>query len=325
MITPSRSRASLMAKADLPLAVGPAISTADLKGDLDIMDSVLVLMAAPGSGAITSHVVEAMRDHGTGDPHWLSRGEACEVDAFPRISEFMVELRNHKIDAAMVSIHNRRKRLLLADMDSTMIHQECIDELGVVAGVGDQIKMITAKAMRGELDFDGALKERVGLLKGLDTSVIEQLLRERITFMEGGKTLLNTMRANGAYAALVSGGFLSFTGPVAAYLGFHENRANTLIESEGKLTGKVGTPILGQQAKLDSLREIAASHGLTPADAIAVGDGANDLAMLSEAGLGVALHAKPHVQANSLIRINHCDLTGLLYLQGYRKDQFVVA
>jgi phosphoserine phosphatase len=288
------------------------------------MDSVLVLMAAPGSGAITSRVVEALRDHGAGAPHWLSPGEACEVEAFPRWPEFKLELRNLPIDAAIVSIHNRRKRLLLADMDSTMIHQECIDELGVIAGVGDQIKIITAKAMRGELDFDGALKERVALLKGLDSAVIATLLRERITYMEGGKTLLATMRTNGAYAALVSGGFLAFTGPVAKHLGFHENRANTLIEKDGTLTGQVGLPILGQQAKLDSLREIATSHGLTPADAIAVGDGANDLAMLSEAGLGVALHAKPHVQESSLIRINHSDLTALLYLQGYRQEQFVV-
>ena len=287
------------------------------------MDSVLVLMAAPGSGAITQDVIDALRDHGAGDPHWLAKGEACEVEAFPRWPEFKLELRDKPIDAAIVSIHNRRKRLLLADMDSTMIHQECIDELGVVAGVGDRIKAITARAMRGELDFDGALKERVGLLKGLDTSIITKLLRERITFMEGGKTLLATMRTNGAYAALVSGGFLSFTGPVAAHLGFHENRANTLIEKDGKLTGEVGMPILGQQAKLDSLREIAASQGLTPSDAIAVGDGANDLAMLSEAGLGVALHAKPHVQESSLIRINHGDLTALLYLQGYKKEQFV--
>jgi phosphoserine phosphatase len=287
------------------------------------MDSVLVLMAAPGSGAITSHVIDALRDHGAGEPHWLAPGEACEVEAFPRWPEFKLDLRDAPIDAAIVSIHNRRKRLLLADMDSTMIHQECIDELGVVAGVGDKIKGITARAMRGELDFDGALRERVALLKGLDVSVIAELLRERITFMGGGRTLLTTMRAHGAYAALVSGGFLSFTGPVAAHLGFHEHRANTLIEKNGKLTGEVGMPILGQQAKLDSLREIAVTRGLTSADAIAVGDGANDLAMLSEAGMGVALHAKPHVQQSSLIRINHGDLTALLYLQGYRKAQFV--
>ena len=289
------------------------------------MDSLLVLIAAPGSGAITPGIVDLLRQHGGSAPRWLAPGDALEVEAFNSLPEFLVNIRHHPIDATTISTHNRRKRLLLADMDSTMIHQECIDELGVVAGVGDQIKLITAKAMRGELDFEAALRERVALLKGLSTSVIAQLLRERITFMEGGKTLLATMRANGAYAALVSGGFLSFTGPVAAQLGFHENRANTLIEHNGKLTGEVAMSILGQQAKLDALREIASLHGLTPIDAIAVGDGANDLAMLSEAGMGVALHAKPHVQERCRIRINHGDLTALLYLQGYCKSQFMSA
>jgi phosphoserine phosphatase len=279
------------------------------------MDSVLVLIAAPGSRAITPSVVEAALDLGATDPHWLAEAEAAEFPAFPRIPEFMVELRRHPIDAATVSIHNRRKRLLL--------HQECIDELGVVAGVGDHIKAVTAHAMRGELDFEDALRQRVSLLKGLDVSVITQLLRERITYMEGGAMLLATMKAHGAYAALVSGGFTAFTGPVAAHLGFNENRANTLIERHGKLTGDVGQPILGQEAKRQALFEIAASHDLDPRDAIAVGDGANDLAMLSEAGLGVALHAKPHVQESSLLRINHGDLTALLYLQGYRRSQFV--
>jgi phosphoserine phosphatase len=288
------------------------------------MDSVLVLIAAPGSGAITKQVVDAMRDHGGGSPHWLAKGDALEVEAFPRLPEFLVELRKHPIDHATVSIHSRRKRLLVADMDSTMIHQECIDELGKMAGVGDRIAEITRKAMRGELDFEGALKERVGLLKNLDEGVIGQLLRERITFMEGGKTLLATMKANKAYTALISGGFTAFTSHVAMALGFDEHHANTLLIEDGKLTGDVGRPILGQQAKVDGLRRLAKLHGLEPSDAIAVGDGANDLAMLSEAGLGVALHAKPHVQESSLVRINHGDLTALLYLQGYRQEQFIL-
>ena len=193
------------------------------------MESVLVLMAAPGSGAITDEVVQALRDHGGGAPHWLAPGDALEVEAFARVPEFLVDLRKHPIDAATVSIHNRRKRLLVADMDSTMIHQECIDELGVMAGVGERIAAITAKAMRGELDFEGALTERVGLLKGLPASIIDTLIATRITFMPGGKTLLATMKANGAYTALISGGFTAFTDHVARTLGFHEHRANTLV------------------------------------------------------------------------------------------------
>jgi phosphoserine phosphatase len=289
------------------------------------MDSVFIIMAAPGSGAIGTRVVETIRDLGGGAPHWLSLGDALEVEAFPRVPELLVELKRLPIDAATVSIHNRRKRLLVADMDSTMIHQECIDELGAVAGLGERIAAITAKAMRGELDFEGALKERVALLKGLDAGVIQKVISERITLMPGGKTLIATMKAHGAYTALVSGGFTAFTSHVAAVLGLDEHRANTLLIENNTLTGKVAEPILGQQAKLDGLRDIAKMRGLETADAIAVGDGANDLAMLSEAGLGVALHAKPHVQESSLIRINHGDLTSLLYLQGYRRDQFLAA
>ncbi len=289
------------------------------------MDSVLVLMAAPGSGAIGESVVEAVRDLGGDAPHWLARGDALEVEAFARVPELLVELKRLPIDAATVSIHNRRKRLLVADMDSTMIHQECIDELGAVAGVGERIAAITVKAMRGELDFEGALKERVALLTGLDAGVIQKVINERITLMPGGKTLIATMKAHGAYTALVSGGFTAFTSHVARELGFDEHRANMLLIEDNHLSGKVGEPILGQQAKLDGLRDIAKARGLEAADAIAVGDGANDLAMLSEAGLGVALHAKPHVQESSLIRVNHGDLTALLYLQGYRRDQFLAA
>ena len=177
--------------------------------------------------------------------------------------------------------------------------------------------------MRGEVDFDGALKERVGLLKGLPASIIGRIIRERITYMAGGATLITTMKAHGAYTALVSGGFTQFTARVSAHLGFDENQANDLIIRDDQLTGEVGLPILGQAAKVDALRRIAQTRGLDPADAIAVGDGANDVAMLMEAGLGVALHAKPHVQDSSLIRINHGDLTALLYLQGYAKARFV--
>jgi phosphoserine phosphatase len=286
------------------------------------MESVLVLIAAPGSCAIGPEVVSLLRDLGGGAPHWLSPAEACEVPDFERLPEFMVDIRRFPIDAAVVSIHNRRKRLLIADMDSTMIEQECIDELGEMAGVGTRIKEITLRAMRGELDFDGALTERVRLLKDLDAAIIGQIIRERITYMAGGRTLIATMKANGAHTALVSGGFTPFTQRVAQHLGFDENQANELIIADGRLTGEVGRPILGQQAKVEALLRITGRLGLDPADALAVGDGANDLAMLSEAGMGVALHAKPHVQEGSLIRINHGDLTALLYLQGYTRAQF---
>ncbi len=289
------------------------------------MTSVVVLIAAPGSGAISAEVVAALRGYGAENFQWLSPGDAAEADFFPRLAEFLVDVRDLPVDVAVVSSENRRKRLLVADMDSTMIHQECIDELGVVAGFGEPIKDITARAMRGELDFAGALRARVALLKGLDESVIAKVIRDRITFVPGGKTLIATMKANGAYTALLSGGFTAFTAHVAGVLGFDEHRANTLLTADGRLTGTVTEPVLGQEAKRQSLLEIAALRGLDTADAIAVGDGANDVAMLMEAGLGVALHAKPHVQESSMLRINHADLTALLYLQGYRKDQFVNA
>jgi phosphoserine phosphatase len=203
-----------------------------------------------------------------------------------------------------------------------MIRQECIDELADEAGVGARVADITARAMNGELDFGGALRERVGLLKGLPEGVIAQVLRDRITLMPGGKVLLATMKANGAYAALVSGGFTAFTAAVAAQLGFDENRANTLHVEGGSLAGTVAEPILGKEAKLQALNEITAQLGITPAQALAVGDGANDLPMLLAAGTGVALHAKPRVQAQCEVRVNHGDLTALLYLQGYSREAF---
>lgn len=283
------------------------------------MANILVLIAAPGSGAITDDIIARV---GT-EPKWLAHREAAEFSGFP--ADIKQRLSSAPLDINIVPTVNRRKKLLIADMDSTMIHQECIDELGVVAGVGDHIKDITARAMRGELDFDDALKERVALLKGLDATVIEKVIRERISFMEGGKTLLATMKANGAYAALVSGGFTGFTAHVAGALGFDENRANTLLIENEKLTGQVTMPILGKEAKVESLHRICAARGISIADAIAVGDGANDIPMLLEAGMGVALHAKPKVQEQAPYVINHGDLTALLYLQGYTKSEFTSA
>jgi phosphoserine phosphatase len=287
------------------------------------MDSVLVLIAAPGSGAISANITEMLRDFGAGQPRWLAEAEALEVQDFEARAAFLAAIAALPVDANLVPLENRRKRLLIADMDSTMIQQECIDELGVMAGIGDHIKAITARAMRGELDFEGALTERVKLLKGLEAGIIDTILRERISFMPGGRTLVATMKAEGAYTALVSGGFTPFTRKVAEALGFDENQANQLIVADGLLTGEVGHPILGQQAKRDALRRITSRLGIAPADALAVGDGANDLAMLGEAGMGVALHAKPQVQAEARYRVNHGDLTALLYLQGYEKAAFV--
>jgi phosphoserine phosphatase len=280
------------------------------------MDSVLVLIAASGSGAITSEMATRLSGK------WLAEGEALEVSS-EREAEVRKLSAGLPIDINLVPIANRRKKLLLADMDSTMIQQECIDELGVVAGVGDYIKAVTIRSMRGEIDFEEALKERVALLKDLPESVIQQVIDTRLTFMPGGKTLLATMKKHGAYTALISGGFTAFTSHVSRALGFHENRANTLLVSDGKITGKVGMPILGKDAKVESLLRICSAHGLSHADVLAVGDGANDIPMLQAAGMGVALHAKPKVQEQAGFVVNHGDLTALLYLQGYSWETFV--
>ena len=283
------------------------------------MATVLVLIAAPGSDAINDEVIGLVGIA----PHWLSKGEAAEFAPPPDLAELRRKLSHFSIDVNVVPKANRRKRLLIADMDSTMIQQECIDELGVVAGLGDQIKAITVRAMRGEIDFPSALKERVGLMAGLDAKVIDTIMRDRIALMPGGRTLVATMKAHGAYTALVSGGFRQFTSRVAAQIGFHTNEANDLIIENGKLAGKVAEPILGKEAKLAALNHLSVVNGITAADAIAVGDGANDIPMLQAAGMGVALHAKPKVQEAVSLCINHGDLTALLYLQGYKKAEFI--
>ncbi|WP_417253371.1 phosphoserine phosphatase SerB [Celeribacter sp.] len=286
----------------------------------------VTLLTNPAAPALNLSTAEALRSAwGGGDLKWLALGEAAEfmVEKVPsNLWDVWEGLQSQGIDLVAQPAEGRRKKMLLADMDSTMIQQECIDELADVAGVGERVKEITAKAMNGELDFEGALTERVGLLKGLPESVIQKVIDERITFMPGGKALLATMKRDGAYAALVSGGFTAFTGYVAETLGFDENRANTLLVENGELVGKPGLPILGREAKVAALNEITERLGLAHGEVIAVGDGANDLGMLKLAGAGVALHAKPSVAAECDIRINHGDLTALLYVQGYGKADF---
>ena len=287
---------------------------------------IVTLLSNPKNPTLTPATVDALRNAwGGGDAQWLAPDEAAEfaVEIVPENRwDVWSDMQPMGVDMVVQPAEGRKKKMLLADMDSTMIQQECIDELADEAGVGERVKDITARAMNGELDFEGALKERVGLLKGLDEAVIARVLATRITFMPGGRALLSTMKANGAYAALVSGGFTAFTQNVAGELGFDENRANTLLVENGVLTGDVGMPILGREAKVQALKEISARLGLTHGDVMAVGDGANDLGMLGLAGAGVALHAKPTVAAECDIRINHGDLSALLYIQGYAKDEF---
>ena len=286
------------------------------------------LLTSPEKRSLDPALVESLRNAwGGGDAVWLSPDEAAEF-SLPAVPanrwDVWANLQKLGVDLVLQPDEGRRKKMLLADMDSTMIQQECIDELADEAGVGERVKDITARAMNGELDFDGALRERVGLLAGLDADVIQTVLQTRISMMSGGATLLATMKSNSAYAALVSGGFTAFTESVATHLGFDENRANTMIVKDGALTGEVGLPILGKQAKVDALEQITARLGLSDSDVMAVGDGANDLGMLHRAGTGVALHAKPSVAAECDVRINHGDLTALLYIQGYSRDAFVV-
>ncbi|EEE36299.1 phosphoserine phosphatase SerB [Rhodobacteraceae bacterium KLH11] len=287
---------------------------------------IATLLTDPTKPSLGVPLVDSLRNAwGGGEGVWLSPDEAAEF-SLPEMPDnrwdVWADLQQMGVDLVVQRAEGRRKKMLLADMDSTMIQQECIDELADEAGVGDRVKDITARAMNGELGFEGALTERVGLLQGLDEAVIAKVLAERITLMPGGLELVGTMRANGGYAALVSGGFTAFTAKVGAELGFDENHANTLLVEGGKLTGDVQRPILGRQAKVDALERITTRLGLSESEVIAVGDGANDLGMLGRAGTGVALHAKPSVAEQCDIRINHGDLTALLYLQGYARSEF---
>ncbi|MGV0876640.1 phosphoserine phosphatase SerB [Martelella sp. FLE1502] len=293
------------------------------------MALVATLVANPSNPVVTEDLVSRLSDAVRTDrTNWLATGiaadlmlsESAEVAAAE--SALRTAIGALPVDVVVQDAATRRKKALLADMDSTMIGQECIDELAAEVGLKDKVAAITARAMNGEIEFEPAVRERVALLKGLSIGIVDEIIEKRITLTPGGKALIATMKANGGYAALVSGGFTVFTSRIAAMLGFDENRANILLEDGGKLTGHVADPILGREAKVEALHDVAAKRGISVADVMAVGDGANDLGMIKLAGSGVALHAKPKVAAEASIRIDHGDLTALLYIQGYRQEDF---
>ena len=296
------------------------------------MAFVATLVANPSNPVLTPAIAEKAADAVKASGlYWLADGIACDIalrdgsDIHAARDTILAVIAGAPIDLAVQEAETRRKKLLIADMDSTMIGQECIDELAAEVGLKDKVAAITARAMNGEIAFEPALRERVALLKGLPVSVIGEVIEKRITLTPGGRELIATMKAKGYYTALVSGGFTVFTSRIAETLGFDENRANILLDADGRLTGEVAEPILGKQAKVDALVDISECLGISPDEAMAVGDGANDLGMLHLSGAGVALHAKPAVAAEAKIRIDHGDLTALLYLQGYRKSDFVTA
>lgn len=287
---------------------------------------VLSLIANPADSDLSPALAAAVVAKTGGELNWLSHAVACDIlePTAPDALDIARSLLEGKaIDANVVPSEGRRKLLLIADMDSTMIEQECIDELAAALGIKPHVAEITERAMRGELDFGQALDTRVALLKGLERSRIEEVRREAITLMPGGRTLVHTMKAYGAYTALVSGGFTFFADYFARRIGFDEAVANVL-EFEGEhLTGTVSKPIVDKNTKKNRLLQLVAERGIDAAQTLAVGDGANDLDMIAAAGFGVALHAKPAVAAAAGLRIDHGDLTALLYLQGYAEDDFV--
>jgi len=295
------------------------------------MSLVATLICHPANPALDSTVVDGARAilPSPGPAQWLFGEVAVDIpftgsEDIQAIANRLREGRGDlPIDIVVQPQALRRKKLFLADMDSTMIGQECIDELADFAGLKAHVAGITERAMRGEIEFEPALRERVALLKGLDVSVIDEVLSSRITLTPGGRELVATMRAHGAYTCLISGGFTLFTNAVAAMIGFQENRGNELMVADGKLTGEVAEPILGRAAKLATLVELREAFDLDNLDTIVAGDGANDLGMIEAAGLGVAYHAKPAVAAAAAARIDHGDLTALLYAQGYRREEFV--
>lgn len=326
MISPPVARARERARADLPLEVGPAIS--QMRG---LMRLALTLVS-PDPEAARAAEPRLIRAVASVEAHVKSRADLgpgavdLEIEAADRVTVRAVaeaEMGDLPVDVCVQAAVGRKKKLLIADMDSTIISCECLDELADFAGLKAPISAITERAMRGELDFEAALRERVGMLKGLDLGALQKTYDERVRLNPGARTFVSTMAAHGARCMLVSGGFEFFTKRVARDAGFHGNRANRLIDDGQVLTGNVGMPILGREAKLWSLREEAAVTGIDLAETLAIGDGANDLDMIKAAGLGVAYRAKPIVAQEADAKLDHADLTAVLYFQGYRAEEFV--
>ena len=297
------------------------------------MPLIATLIASPASRALDHNDIECARNTlpSAQAPNWLDPGIAVDLPFAAKGENFRVlaervraALAGTPIDVVVQAAAGRRKRLLLSDMDSTMIGQECIDELADHMGMKRQVAALTEQAMRGEIEFEQALRQRVKLLKGLPATAIDDVIENRIRLTPGARTLIATMRRGGAYTCLVTGGFSLFTKRIAGMIGFDENRANRLlVDDQGRLTGEVAEPIFGRDAKLATLVELTARLRLTAEQTLVAGDGANDIPMIQAAGLGVAYHAKPKVAAAAAARIDHCDLSALLYAQGYRRQDFV--
>ena len=298
------------------------------------MTHVATLISNPAAPALDDAVLARARAAlpSAKNPIWLDPGIAADIPFTPAAANdqrapaerVRTALAGRPVDVVMQPLAHRRKRLFLADMDSTMIVQECIDELADYAGLKAQVAAITERAMRGEIAFEPALRERVALLKGLRQTVADEVIEQRIELTPGGKTLVATMHAHGAYTCLVSGGFTLFTRKIGAMIGFDEDRSNILlVDGEARLSGQVAEPILGKDAKLNALRELQKRLRLAPEETMAIGDGANDIPMIEAAGLGVAYHGKPAVAEAAAARVDHGDLTALLYAQGYPRTAFV--
>jgi phosphoserine phosphatase len=297
------------------------------------MSHIATLISNPARPAVSGPVIDAARIllPLAGKPVMLAEGVACDLPfefvPYDNVRALLNSLRAAiepaPVDVVVQPVAHRQKKFFVADMDSTMIEQECIDELADFVGLKAHVAAITERAMKGEIEFEPALRERVALLKGLPASVIDGVIEQRIRLTPGARALVMTMRKHGAYTCLVSGGFSLFTNRIAALIGFDENRANKLVIENGKLAGRVEEPILGREAKLAALKELTTKLKLEPTESLVAGDGANDIPMIEAAGLGVAYRAKPAVAAAAHARIDHGDLTALLYLQGYKRAEFV--